>query len=472
MKRKRTNGWNKIKRGYSDPLIMDWYHIFQAYILFMLGFHKIKVVFDYFIRKTLPNSSYQLIAGTEEVLKRLSVMKFSKKDIKDLQRKFLEKGITLPDGFIEYLENFHFRGNVWVIREGNAAFPNEPIIRVEGEFLEVFIIESMLLSRMNYASGVATKASRIVKAARGKIKAEFALRRSPNDDTSTRSAMIGGFNSTSNVRASIDYNLPVSGTSAHALIQALTVLLGSEREAQKKIAKFTDFLLADTFDTEQGINIIISIAEEIEKKLSIRFDSGDLIYWAKRARELDAEGWLGKELLSSDLEEVKINEIEKSDANVDGYGVGTMLANFWPPSVGVYKVVAIEKDGKFESTIKISGDEIKILLPGRKNVWRKKDKDGYFVGDLIALVDEPDPVEPGYEYEQVLVPAMVDGVIILPYLNVMEIREYSLQILAKFPEKYTQIGNFKVYPVEISKKLAELKKSEIEKAKKQTKQKR
>ncbi len=458
--KEKTNGWNSVKKGYSDPLIMDWYHIFQAYILFKLGYHKKRVVFDYFVRKTLPNSSYHLVAGTEEVLKRLSVLKFSKKDIKDLQRKFQEKGIVLPDGFIEYLKKFRFRGNVWTIREGDLAFPNEPIIRVEGEFLEVFIIESMLLSRMNYASGVATKASRIVKAARGKAIAEFALRRSPNDEISTRSAMIGGFDSTSNVRASIDLDIPVSGTSAHALVQAFTVLLGSEREAQKIIAKYTDFLLVDTFDIEQGIKIVISIAKELERKLSIRFDSGDLIYWAMQARKLDEEGWLGKELLSSDLEEVKINEIEKSDADVDGYGVGTMVANIWPPVGGVYKIVAIEKDGELVPSIKISGDEAKILLPGKKNVWRKIDAEGNFAGDLISLESE---ASPGENYEMVLQQAIDGGKIIIPYLTVMEIREFAKERLAKLPEKYSRIEDFKKYPVAVSPKLAELKKELIDK---------
>lgn len=464
---RKINGWDSVKQGYNDPLIMDWYHIFQAYILFMEGYHKKRVIFDYFIRKTLPNSSYQLIAGTEEVLKRLSVMKFSNQDIKDLREKFQEKGINLPDGFTKYLKNFRFRGNVWVVREGDVAFPNEPIIRVEGEFLEAFIIESMLLSRMNYASGVATKASRIVKAAQGKVVAEFALRRSPNDEISTRSAMIGGFNSTSNVRASVELDVEASGTSAHALLQALTILLGSEREAMKVIAKYTDYLLVDTFDTEHGIKNVISVAKEIGRKLSIRIDSGDLIYWAIRARELDTEGWLDRILLSSDLEEVKINEIEKSGADVDGYGVGTMLANIWPPVGGVYKIVAIEKDGEFIPSIKISADEIKILLPGRKNVWRKKDKDGKFIGDLVALADEPDPSDSEYEYELVLVPAMADGKIILPYLNVMEIREFAKQRLAKLPEEYIRIEDFTVYPVEISEKLAKLKKEEIKKVKNQ-----
>lgn len=458
--KEKISGWNSVKKGYSDPLIMDWYHIFQAYILFMLGYHKKRVVFDYFVRKTLPYSSYQLVAGIEEVLKRLSVLKFSKKDVKDLQRKFQEKGIALPDGFIEYLKNFRFHGNVWGFREGEAAFPNEPIIRVEGEFLEVFIIESMLLSRMNYASGVATKASRIVKAARGKAIAEFALRRSPNDEISTRSAMIGGFDSTSNVRASIDLDIPISGTSAHALVQALTVLLGSEREAQKIIAKYTDFLLVDTFDIEEGIKIVISVAKELERKLSIRFDSGSLIYWAMQARKLDEEGWLGKELLSSDLEEAKINEIEKSGAEVDGYGVGTMVANIWPPVGGVYKIVAIEKDGELVPSIKISGDEVKILLPGRKNVWRKIDAEGNFAGDLISLESE---ASPGENYELVLRQAMDGGKIIIPYLNVLEIREFAKERLAKLPEKYSRIEDFEKYPVVVSPKLAELKRELIEK---------
>lgn len=462
--RQRNRKWDLSERKskISDPLIMDWYHILQAFILFMENEHRRRVVFDYFVRKTLPGSSYQLVAGTEEVLKRLASLKFSKRDIKNLQRQFEGKGIILLDEFVQYLKNFRFRADVWAIREGNLAFPNEPIMRVEGEFFEALIVESLILSRMNYASGIATKASRIVKAARGIPVAEFGLRRSPNDAVSTRAAIIGGFDSTSNVRSAIDLGVPSSGTTAHALVQAFIKLKGSEKEAFKTLLKYSDTLLVDTIDIEQGIKNAISAAKELDKRVSIRIDSGDLIKSAFLARELDTEGWINRIILTSDLEEQRISEIVESGAEVNGFGAGTYAVNVWPPVGGVYKIVAVEKDGEFLPSIKISGDEIKILLPGRKNVWREKDKKGNFIGDLIMLADE---AHPGDEYEPILMQAMAGGKIEIPYLNAIEIREFAKERLKRLPEAYGRIKNPETYPVAVSEKLAQLKAASIKESK-------
>lgn len=459
----KQKGWGAKgkKERLSDPLIMDFYHMLQGHLLFAEGLHKQKVVFDYFVRRTLPKSSYHLVAGTEEVLKRLSCLKFSKKDIRDIREKFEEKDIILTKEFIRYLKDFRFNADVWAIREGDLAFPDEPIIRVEGEMFECLIVESMIESKMNYPSGVATKASRIVKAAQGKSVADFSLRRSPNGKVSTRATIIGGFESTSNVREGIDKGIPISGTSAHSIVQSLTKLLGSEKEAFKVLLKYMDTLIVDTFTIEQGIKNAISAAKELRTKVSIRIDSGDLIESAFLAREMDTEGWINRIILTNDLDEFKINKIMKSGAEVDGFGVGTYVANPFPPVGGVYKLVSIEKDGEFQSAIKVSGDEIKILLPGRKNVWRKKNKEGKFIGDLIALVDEADP---GNGYEPVLVQAMSGGKIIIPKQSVLEIRAFSQERLASLQEKHSRIENPRPYPVIISERLQLLKKTAIEEA--------
>jgi len=466
------NSWNydEQKTRLGDP-IRDKYHDAQARTIFAEGDHKRFTVHDYFIRKT-PFGSYLLVAGTERVLKHLYNYRFTEEDIEAV--KIVDPLSALPkhEDYLEYLRKLRFRGNIRAIREGDLAFPNEPIIRVEGNWLETWIIESLILKSMNYASLVATYASRIAIVARGVPIADFGLRRSPGDGAgivSTRSAFIGGMINTSNVRAAINLGIPVSGTMSHEFVQAYTIITGSEVNAFVIFGKHNPdnrIYLIDTYDTIQGAKSAMKASEIIgEPANALRIDSGNLAELAVMVRELDKakEKFTGI-ILTSDLDVQLINQIMNTGTPVTGFGVGTkMTAPENPPALGgVYKLSALEVDGEIIPTIKISGDEIKTTLPGRKNIWRRTAGE-QIVGDIIALDNEGKPNE---KYEPVLVQMMKGGntrrskMLVKPG-KLQDIQAFARENIAMLPKEFRRIENPALYPVRISDDLKNLQRKMI-----------
>lgn len=451
-----------------DPFVMDLYHLLQARTIFVEGDHERNTVHDYFIRKT-PFGSYLLVAGTERVLKNLYNMRFSEDDIVETEIILNRMKLDVPEKFLKYLENFRFGGSVWAMLEGELAFPNEPIMRIEGKWLETWIIESMILKTMNSPSLVATYASQIANSSKGMVLADFMLRRAPGDGAAislTRAAYIGGFASTSNVRAAINLGIPLSGTMSHEFIQAYTKITGSEVNAFVIYGKNNPenrIYLIDTFDPIEGIKKAIKASEIIgEPAKAIRIDSGNLIELAKMAREMDKskEKFLGI-ILTSDIDLEMVNRIVNSEAPVNGLGIGTKMAAPSNPSAlgGVYKLVEIEVDGAMEPVIKISGDEVKILLPGRKDVWRRN-KYGVYSQDIITLTGE----NPGEGFTPVLVPLMKDGEMLINPWKLPNIRSYARRNISLLPEEVRRSNNPLPYPVAISDDLADLKKELIKNA--------
>jgi len=456
------NSWeyDEQKTRLGDPLIADQYHLRQARTIFAEGDQERFAIHDYFIRKT-PFGSYLLVAGTERVLKHLYNYRFTEEDIEAV--KIVDPLSALPeyDDYLEYLRRLRFRGNIWAIREGDLAFPNEPIIRVEGNWLETWVIESAILKAMNYASLVATYASRITEVAQGNPLADFSLRRSPGDGagiTSTRSSFIGGMNSTSNARAAINLGIPISGTMSHEFVQAYTFIAGSEVNAFVIFGKHNPdnrIYLVDTYDTIQGARNAMKASEIVgDPANALRIDSGNLAELAVMVRELDEarEKFIGI-ILTSDLDVQLINRIMNADTPVTGFGVGTKMTapESLPALGGVYKLSALEVDGRIVPTIKISGDEIKTTLSGRKNVWRRTDN-GQIAGDVIALADERKPDE---EYEPVLVQMTRRGntrksKMLVKLRSPQEIQAFARENIAMLPAKFRRIENPVPYPVGIS----------------------
>lgn len=481
------NNWNYNEQAINlGEIPMDLYHLTQASTIFNENQYWRQAVHDYFIRKT-PFGSYVLVAGTEMVLKNLYNLHFSDEEVCAI-RIILERiGSKVEDDFLEYLRKFKirkFRGTIAGRLEGSIALPQEPILRITGEWLDTWIIETMILKYMNYASFTATYASRAVTAARGIPIAGFGLRRGPGDGnaiTAERSGYIGGFASTSNVLAGIRLGIPISGTMSHELVQGLSLLTGSEVEAFVTYGRNNpgnQIFLTDTFISARGIEHAIKAAKILGKpSKAIREDSGDLIKKAIMAREMDkdAEGFAGIGL-SGDLDIEQIDKIATSGADVTFIGLGTKFIspaelspggnisnNITSALGGVYKLCALENDsGELEPTLKLSSDESKTTLPGVKEVWREYGDDGELVGSIISLADEECS---GSTCVKVLLEMMKNGKMSSEVMKLQDIRRYAIDNVNSLPEKHRRIKNPEPIPVTISDNLIRLRKDLIEKAK-------
>ncbi|MEM2104607.1 MAG: nicotinate phosphoribosyltransferase [Candidatus Bathyarchaeia archaeon] len=409
--------------------------------------------FDLFIRRLPPNRSYLLFAGLEQVLLFLERMKFSEKHLQFL------KGLGFKDDFLDYLKNFRFSGDVWAVPEGTIVFPNEPLIRVTAPIIEAQLIETFALNTINLQTTIATKASRVVYAARGRPLIEFGLRREHGTDAGlkvARASYIAGFNGTSNVLAGILYGIPVFGTMAHSFV----MFFSNELESFRAFAKtFPDrsTLLIDTFDNIKGAENAIKIAKELERQgfklRGVRIDSGDLVEISRKVRKMLDENGLGyvQIFASGDLDEYRIAELLSKGAQIDSFGVGTKLGTSADrPYVDIiYKLCEkMNEKGVFTPIMKLS--ERKATLPGRKQVFRFKNEKGIFSRDVIALEGEQIDGEP------LLVKVMEKGKIVYDLPSLEQIREKALQNLARLPDECKRLKSAAKYPVVLSPKLKSL----------------
>ena len=409
--------------------------------------------FDLFIRRLPQNRSYFLFAGLEQVLLFLEKIRFTK-DHTD----FLKKQ-GFKNDFLDYLRDFKFTGEVWSIPEGTIAFPNEPLIRVTAPIIEAQLIETFILNTVNLQTTIATKASRVVTAAKGKSVVEFGLRREHGIDAGmkvARGSYIAGCNGTSNVLAGMKYSIPIFGTMAHSFV----MLFEREIDSFKAFVKtFPDkpTLLIDTFDDIKGAEKAAIVAKELEEKGfklgGVRLDSGDLAELSKKVRKLLDKNGLKyvKIFASGDLDEYEVEKLLMKDAKIDAFGVGTKMGTSADrPYVDIiYKLSEkMNEKGEFSPIMKLSKG--KTTLPGRKQVFRFKDKNGLFVKDVIALEDEKINGEP------LLVKVMEKGKIVHDLPSLEEIRKRTLESLSKFPDKYKKLKDAPRYPVELSLKLKKL----------------
>ncbi|MEM1592468.1 MAG: nicotinate phosphoribosyltransferase [Candidatus Bathyarchaeia archaeon] len=409
--------------------------------------------FDLFIRKLPPNRSYLLFAGLEQALLFIEKMHFREEHIE-----FLKK-YGFKDDFLDYLRNFRFTGDVWAIPEGTVVFPNEPLIRVTAPIIEAQLLETFLLNTINFQTTIASKAARVVTAAKGRPVIEFGLRREHGVDAgikAARASYIAGCIGTSNVLAGMLYGIPIFGTMAHSFI----MFFSDELEAFRAFSHtFPDrsTLLIDTFDVIKGAKNAILVAKELEargfKLRGVRIDSGDLVALSKAVRKMLRENGLDyvQILASGDLDEYKIEELLEKGAEIDVFGVGTKLGTSADrPYVDIiYKLCErMTSDGKFKPVMKLS--EGKATLPGRKQVFRVKDANGYFVKDIIALEDEEIDGEP------LLVKVVDRGKIIYNFPSLEKIRERALDNLSRLHEKYKRLKNPAKYPVKLSPNLSKL----------------
>jgi nicotinate phosphoribosyltransferase len=368
-------------------LFTDFYELTMMAGYDGAGMAERTATFDLFFRHPPGGIDQVVLAGVEQALDDLVELHFSEDDVQ-----YLASLQRFPEQFLATLSGQRFRCDVWAIPEGTPVFGNEPLLRVTGPLLQGQWVETLLINRIAYASLVASHALAVVTAARGKPVLEFGARRAHGPDgslTATRSAIIGGCTSTSNVEAARRFDLEVSGTQAHSWIMAFPDELSSFRAYAESFPE-SCVLLVDTYDTlAQGVPNAIVVAGELADRgyqlQGIRLDSGDLNELSRGARaQLDAAGFSEVKIIASgDLDAERISALENAGAPIDSYGVGTAMvtARSDPAFSGVYKVA--EVDGR--PTLKLSGSPAKVSNPGRKQVWRTE------TGDTVGLDHEHHP---------------------------------------------------------------------------------
>lgn len=407
-------------------LYTDQYQITMAQLYFRLGLHEKPVHFDHFFRR-YPNygshqAGYCINAGFESLANWMEQTRFTPTDLDYLRSQQDSAGKPLfAEDFLQWLgKNGDFGAlDLWSIPEGRVVHPNEPLTVVQGPLAMAQILETPLLNFLNYPTLIATKASRLWESGRGRPILEFGLRRAQGEggNAGARAALIGGASFTSNVAVSRAMNLPPKGTHAHSMVQLFMTLGMGELGAFRAYAElYPDdcLFLVDTVDTlESGVPNAIRVFEELKRKghtpLGIRLDSGDLAYLSiQAAKQLDAAGFGEVSIvLSSDLDELVIWQITTQIAaeapryGVDAdrllnrlhFGVGTRLITSWgePALGGVFKLVAVHEDGRWNSAIKLSDTPAKTPNPGVKQVWRIYDNRGNATVDLLAPTDEAIP---------------------------------------------------------------------------------
>jgi len=377
-------------------LLTDFYELTMAHGYFEHGLKDKIAYFDMFFRSIPDNGGFAIMAGLEQLIEYLKNLRFDDEDIE-----FLRSKKMFCEEFLEYLKNFKFSCDIWAIPEGTPIFPNEPIITVAGPIIEAQFIETMLLLTINHQSLIATKANRIVRAAQGRSVMEFGSRRAQGYDGAiygARAAYIGGCVGTACTISDKELGVPAIGTMAHSWVQMFPTELDAFR-AYARTYPDNCVLLVDTYNTlKSGVpNAIKTFSEEIVPRgfrpKGIRIDSGDIAYLSKEARKmLDEAGFHDCKIVASNaLDEYIIRDMLIEGAQVDLFGVGERLitSKSEPVFGGVYKLAAVEENGRIVPKIKVSDNAGKITNPGYKQVWRLFDKkSGKAIADLITLDDE------------------------------------------------------------------------------------
>lgn len=461
---------------YEDDSLMlhtDLYQINMGETYWNDGIHERKAIFDLYFRSMPFNSGYAIFSGLERIVQFIENFKFTDSDIEYLRE------IGYQDDYLDYLKALRFTGNIRAMKEGELCFNNEPLLRVEAPLIQAQLVETALLNIVNFQTLIATKASRIKQVVRDEIVMEFGTRRAQEMDAAiwgARAAVIGGFDSTSNVRAGKLFGIPISGTHAHSMVQTYD----DEYIAFKKYAERHKncVFLVDTFHTlKSGVPNAIKVAKELGDKINfigIRLDSGDIAYLSKEARRmLDEAGFTDAKIFASnDLDEETITSLKAQGAKVTAWGVGTKLITAYDqPALGaVYKLVAIEdENGELSDRIKISNNAEKVTVPGKKNVYRVINTlTNKSEGDYITLEhEEPNKEErlkmfhPVHTYKMKYIKnfkavdlhhdIFTKGKLVYSLPEINDIKQFAFDNLEILWEENKRYLNPEEYPVDLSK---------------------
>ncbi len=472
----------------NKTLMTDFYELTMAQTYFNEGKKEEQVYFDIFFRKNPFQGGYTMSGGLDETIQYIENFHFGEEEIAYL------RGLgTFSEEFLNYLRDLKFSGDIYAVPDGSAVFPNEPVLTVKADIITAQLLETALLANFNHGSLVITKAKRITNEAKNIDKPipvmEFGARRARGIDSAieaSKLAYIGGCSGTSNTYAGMKYQIPVLGTMAHSLVTEDE----NEYAAFLKYAKSNPnncVFLVDTYDTlRSGIPNAIKVANDYLKPngypfKGIRIDSGDLAYLSKEARKLlDQAGYTETGIcLSNGLDEYSIRDLLQQGAKINSIGAGDNIAAPNDRVGGVYKLVAVEQEGKVIPRIKVSEDTAKTINPGYKKVYRFYDKKtGYALGDVITLAEEKisketytlvHPVETwkktkltNYEVKELQVPIYQNGKLVYKDPTLEEKKKYCEEEFQTLYPEVTRVDNPHEYYVDLSDELRALKRQLIE----------
>ena len=464
-------------------MLCDYYELTMANGYYRAGMSDNITYFDMFFRDIPDGGGFAIAAGLEQLIEYINNLEFTDEDIEYLRSKNV-----FDEAFLEKLKTFRFTGDIYAIPEGTPIFPGEPIITVRAPAAEAQFIETYLLLTVNHQSLIATKANRIVRAAKGRAISEFGSRRAQGADGAylgARAAYIGGCAATACTITDRDFGVPATGTMAHSWVQ----MFDSEYEAFKTYCELyptNATLLVDTYNTlKSGVPNAIRVFKEVLlpkgiTKCAIRLDSGDIAYLSKKARKMLDDAGLTecKIVASNSLDEDIILALIQQGAAVDAFGVGERMitAKSAPVFGGVYKLCAREEpDGTIIPKIKISENAAKITNPHYKKVYRLFDKEnGKAIADYIAVHDEvvdgSAPIElfdPDYTWKrktvtdytvrELQVPIFLGGKCVYQSPSTTEIRDYCAKEVDTLWDEVKRFENPHNYYVDLSQKLWDIK---------------
>lgn len=466
------------KDNANYTMLCDFYELTMANGYYECGMKDDIAYFDMFFRTIPDNGGYALMMGTEQLIEYIKNLRFDDDDIKYLASKKI-----FSEDFLEYLKNMKFSCDVWAVEEGTPIFPGEPIVTVRGPATQAQFVETMVLLTVNHQSLIGTKANRIVRAAQGRAVMEFGSRRAHGYHSAiygARAAYIAGCVGTACTITDKLFGIPTLGTMAHSWVQ----MFDSELDAFKAYAECYPgdcTLLIDTYNVlKSGLPNAIKVFDEVVvpkgfRPKGVRIDSGDVTYLSKKMRKtLDEAGYPDcKIVVSNSLDEYIIRDTIMQGACVDSFGVGERLitASSAPVFGGVYKLVAVEKNGKIVPKIKISENSAKITTPGFKKVYRLfSNETGKAIADVVALHEEQideskpytlfDPVDTwkkktvtDYTAKEILKPIFKNGECVYESRPIKEIRDYCAEQVDALWEEVLRFENPHKYYVDLSEKL-------------------
>ncbi|MDO4516381.1 MAG: nicotinate phosphoribosyltransferase [Bacillota bacterium] len=468
-------------------MLCDFYELTMGNGYFKAGYKDRITHFDLYFRSVPDQGGYAIAAGLEQVIDYIQDLHFDEEDIQ-----YLRDRKMFDEEFLDYLKNFKFTGDIYAIPEGTPVFPHEPILTVRAPAIQTQLLETFLLLTINHQSLIATKANRIVRAAKGRTVLEFGSRRAQGSSGAidgARAAFIGGCNGTACTISDQLYGVPAGGTMAHAWVQMFDTQYDAFR-TYCEVYPDNPVLLVDTYNTlKSGIPDAIRAFNDVLKpkgitKCGIRLDSGDMAYLTKKARRmLDEAGWTEcKITVSNSLDENVIQDLLLQGAQIDAFGVGERLitARSEPVFGGVYKLVAIEDDqGNVIPKIKLSENVAKITIPQFKKVFRLFDNaDGMAIGDWMCTYDETveDNLNPdgsltifdpdvtwktktisGFTAKQIQVPIFLNGELVYQCPTLPEIQQYCKEQMDTMWDSVKRFENPHNYYVDLSRKLWDIK---------------
>lgn len=460
---------NTLQQLYRESLTLltDLYQLTMAYGYWKQNMHNDEAVFHLFFRKPPFKGQYAIAAGLHNALELIEQLQFSASDLDYLASLCGNDGQPLFEpAFLDYLSDVRFECDVHAVPEGTLMFGNEPLLRIQGSLLQCQLLETALLTIINFQTLIATKAARICQAADGDPVLDFGLRRAHGIDgglSATRAAYIGGCAGSSNVLAGKLYGIPIKGTHAHSWVMSFPSELAAFEQYAASMPNNCIFLV-DTYQTQQGVANAITVSKTLRERghqvVGIRLDSGDLVRLSQYARaQLDAAGFTEAKIVASDeLDEYSITKLKQQGACIDLWGVGTrLITSFDQPALGgVYKIAALRAPGgEWQYKLKLSEQAIKTSLPGVLQVRRFYNTAGRMMGDMVYDEHQApsDSVPSGLTAQTLLQPMLLKGQRVAAAETLDTIRERVQAQLAACPPGLRALTDPEPYAVTLDTQL-------------------